>query len=87
MLKRDKMPIGTQQEILVNTGFGIYKETKIQFHEYNNFEIVSDDIIRIYKTLVEYCHSEAKSSFGGSENLLQQVFCFGVGSTIVLFNP
>jgi hypothetical protein len=40
-----------------------------------NFQIVSDDIIRIYKTLVEYCHSEAtkvqicRSSLGGPENL------------------
>ena len=37
------MPIGTQQEILVHTGFGIYIETKIQFREYNNLQRVSDD--------------------------------------------
>ena len=69
------MPIRTQQEKLVHTGFDIYMETKIQFHEQNNFQIVSDDTIRIYKTLFEYCHSEStkgqicRSPLGGPENL------------------
>jgi hypothetical protein len=77
------MPIGTQQEKLVHIGFGIYIDTKIQFHEYNNFQTVIDDLIRIYKTLVEYYHSEAmkvqicRSSLGGPENLQCSVYLSG----------
>jgi hypothetical protein len=73
------MPIGTQQEKIVHKGFGIYIETKIQFSEYN-IQIVSDDTIRIHKTLVGYCHSEAmkvqicRSSLRGTENLQHEVF-------------